>query len=145
MEYVPVVTLGALGLSLTIGLLITMAWARSEVTARGEAMDKQRAAEAERSKVEVQRDEALASLARSQAELASSRSASVVFEKAAQDAREELIKHVREKLATGTDADVLAEVNRLLLGQPLPAVRPAGETPSADHGDPGPAAVHPPA
>lgn len=96
-----------------------------------------------RAQLEQARDAALASAKQATAERDEARAMANTLTTSLTAARQELTKHVRDKLATGTDADVAAEVDRLL-GQQLPPVRPAGDPAGAGHGAPAAGAVpHP--
>lgn len=96
-----------------------------------------------RTQLEQARDAALASAKQATAERDEARAMANTLTTSLTAARQELTKHVRDKLATGTDADMAAEVDRLL-GQQLPPVRPAGDPAGAGHGAPAAGAVpHP--
>lgn len=143
MDALGLVTTGAVGLAGIVAVLLLVGWTRTEVSARGDAQDKQLAAEAERAKVERDRDDERAGRVKAEAERDGATRERDVYAAAAKAAREELTKHVRETLATGTDDDAVAEVDRLL-GEPLPSVRGAGAATSDGGGSAGPAAVRPP-
>lgn len=132
----------AVALTLAIGLILAVRWVRAEVTLRGEAQALANEESKQRGAVERDRDDEKTAKVRALAELEDARAQAAVYAKAARDAREELSKHVRERLATGTDDDVLAEVRRLL-GPELPAVRPAAATAGGGRGEPEAAAVRP--
>lgn len=143
MEAIAAIGVSAVALALAIGLVLAVRWVRAEVTLRGEAQALANEEAKQRGVVERERDDERAAKVRTTVELEEARAQAAVYAKAARDAREELSKHVRERLATGTDDDVLAEVRRLL-GPELPAVRPAAEATSNDRGGPEAAPVHPP-
>lgn len=96
-----------------------------------------------RVQIEQARDAALAGLKQAAAERDEARAMANNLSTSLASARQELTKYVRDKLAAGSDADVAAEVDRLL-GQQLPPVRPAGDPAGAGHGAPAAGAVpHP--
>lgn len=123
MEYIPLVTLAGLSLILGGALVLVVLWCRSEVTARGVEQDGRVKAEEVRSKVERERDDEKAARVRAEVERDNARQAATMFEAAAAIARQELTNHVREKLVTGSDDDVAAEVDRLLSEATVRAVR----------------------
>lgn len=131
--------LGVMGLGLLlIGWLLRDALAATTAARAG-----QTATEQSMLSIESARDAALASATQAQAERDEARTYAATLEKSLASARQELTKYVQAKLSTGSDADVAAELDRLL-GQPVPAVHPATPTASASDGAPAAGAVpHP--
>lgn len=135
-----IITTGVIALTALIGIFMLVGWCRSEVTARGAALDSQRLAEQRMTKAESERDEHLAAATKATAERDLARREAFLYAQAAQSAREELTKYVRERLAGGSDDDVLDVVNGLL-GAPMPTVRTAPEAVGDRDSEPGASSV----
>lgn len=121
----------------------TIIWARRETVERVSAQEDKLVFEKKSNDLEDQRDAAKAFQVRAEAERDQARAQAEVWKADALKAREELAKHVREKLVTGSDDDVAAEVDRLLGAPRMPAVPGAegvppvqGETSGDDHRPP---------
>jgi hypothetical protein len=133
-----VVILGLAVLSLSVGLIASLAWARGALDARVKAQEEKLGTERKCLDLEDDRDAALARAVKAEAEASEAKKAGAIHEAAAKAAREELIKHVREKLATGSDDDVASEVDRLL-GVALSEAAPVSDvstSPASDHRSP---------
>lgn len=109
-----VVVLGLAVLALGVGLIASMSWGRKALDMRVKADEERLGTERKCLDLEDDRDAALARASKAEAEVVEAKKASAIHEAAAKAAREELHKHVAEKLATGSDDDVAAEVDRLL-------------------------------
>ena len=126
-----------------VGILLLVAWVRSEVSARGEEQDKRRAAEEVRSRVERERDDALALTIKYAAERDHARAEVEVYAASAKQAREELSEYVRANLAGAPDDVVAAELDRLLQAEVRP-LRGAGAASGGGDGGEGAPAVRDP-
>ncbi len=129
-----VVILGIVILVLGIGLIASMSWGRKAIDSKGIADEEKLSTERKCLDLEDDRDAERARAAKAEAERDEAKKAAAVHEAAAKAAREELVKHVREKLATGSDDDVAAEVDRLL-GVAVSQARPVPDvstTPASD-------------
>jgi len=122
---IAVVTLAILAAILGGGLVASTAWARGETKASARLAGEKLAVERKCLDLEDERDAALGRAVKAETERDKVAASVKVFQEAARAAREELTKHVREKLAAGSDDDVAAEVDRLLM-----AVPKAGRTPT---------------
>lgn len=134
---VAIVALALAVLALTGGLVAAIVWARNETQARAHAQEDKLLFEKKSNDLEDERDAARAFQIKAETERDAATAAAARARQDARAAREELTSHVREKLVTGSDADVAAEVDRLLGAQVsrlsnLPA--DAGAAASDDHG-----------
>jgi uncharacterized protein HemX len=111
---IAVVTLALAILALGVGLIASLSWGRGALDAQVKAEKEAIATERKCLDLEDDRDAALARSTKAESERDEAKKASAIHEASARAAREELSKHVREKLANGSDDDVSAEVDRLL-------------------------------
>lgn len=115
------------------GIVIIIGWARVATEARIKAKEEQLSTERKCLDLEDDRDAERARASKAETEAAEAKKASAIHEAAARAAREELTKYVREKLASGSDDDVAAEVDRLLGVLPKAVTVPdVSTTPASD-------------
>jgi uncharacterized protein HemX len=124
---IAVITLALAVLALGVGLIASLSWGRGALDAQVKAEKEALSTERKCLDLEDDRDAALARSTKAESERDEAKKASAIHEAAARAAREELSKYVREKLASGSDDDVSAEVDRLLgvalsKGTPVPDV-----------------------
>jgi len=111
---VAVITLALAVLALGLGLVVSLTWGRGALNAQVKAEKEALATERKCLDLEDDRDAERARATKAETERDAAEKASAIHEAAARAAREELHKYVAEKLATGSDDDVAAEVDRLL-------------------------------
>ena len=132
-------TIAVIALAIAVGvmtaaLVSSFIWARREMEARFAAQEDKLSVEKKAADLEDDRDRVLVFQVKAEAERDQALHAVAVHKADALAAREELSKHVREKLVTGTDDDVAAEVDRLLGARKVQAV-PIVPAPPAGGGD----------
>lgn len=131
---IAVVALALAVLALGVGLIASLAWARGAMDARIKAEEEKLSTERKCLDLEDDRDAERARAGEAEIEAAEAKKAAAIHEAAARAAREELTKHVREKLATGSDDDVATEVDRLL-GMALPKAETVSNVPTSTAGN----------
>lgn len=131
---VAVVALAVLAGLLGGGLVASTAWARFSTKELATVEKEKLSTERKALDLEDDRDRALGEAKRMTIERDEARKASAIHEAAAKTAREELSKYVREKLATGSDDDVAAELDRLLGAVPKASTVPDVPTTTTGNG-----------
>lgn len=133
-----VIILAGANVASVVGLVLTVMWAKGAMDRRADSDVAKNAAESAKATAERARDLALADAAKSAADLALVSAQLAATSKSLVSARAEVESNVRRTLSSGSDADVAAEVDRLLGN--VPAVRGA-EAAGADCGGPAAPAV----
>jgi hypothetical protein len=119
---IAIITLAIAVSILSAAMISSFVWGRRELMARVAAEEDKLVEVRKATDLEVSRDEARGLQVKAEKERDEAKASALIHQADALAAREELKAHVREKLVTGTDDDVAAEVDRLLGGRKVQAV-----------------------